>query len=92
MSVTADTLFNRAAAGLPCWIGDSDGSRQKLPTARWMGGSASSAEDRRADRAMLSRCTGSTIDLAAGPGASPKRLPDAVFRHSESTPPKQLSI
>ncbi|MCZ4560831.1 methyltransferase domain-containing protein [Rhodococcus sp. IEGM 1401] len=80
MSVTADTLFNRAAAGLPCWIGDSDGSRQQLPTERWMGGSASSAEDRRADHAMLSRCTGPTIDLGCGPG----RLTEALARRGVS--------
>ncbi|MDV7991307.1 methyltransferase domain-containing protein [Rhodococcus sp. IEGM 1374] len=80
MSVTADTLFNRAAAGLPCWIGDSDGSRQQLPTERWMGGSASSAEDRRADHAMLSHCTGPTIDLGCGPG----RLTEALARRGVS--------
>ena len=80
MSVTADTLFHRAAAGLPCWIGDSDGSRERLPTARWMGGSASSEEDRRADHAMISRCTGSTIDLGCGPG----RLTEALARRGLS--------
>ncbi|MBW4780665.1 class I SAM-dependent methyltransferase [Rhodococcus fascians] len=80
MSVTTDTLFHRAAAGLPCWIGDSDGSRERLPTARWMGGSASSEEDRRADHAMISRCTGSTIDLGCGPG----RLTEALARRGLS--------
>lgn len=80
MSVTADTLFHRAAAGLPCWIGDSDGSRQQLPTARWMGGTASTPEDRRADQAMISRCTGPTIDLGCGPG----RLTEALARRGVS--------
>ena len=49
MRVTADELFSRASCGLPCWMGHSDGTREPLPTARWMGGPASSIEDRIAD-------------------------------------------
>lgn len=76
MTVTADTLFRRAAAGLPCWVGDSDGTRTQLPTDRWMGGSASTPEDLRADHGMISRCTGPTLDLGCGPG----RLTEALAR------------
>lgn len=76
MTVTADTLFRRAAVGLPCWMADSDGTRSQLPTARWMGGAASSTADRRADESMISGCCGPTIDLGCGPG----RLTEAITK------------
>lgn len=76
MTVTSDDLFRRASAGLPCWAGDSDGTRRRLPTARWMGGPAATLDDITADEAMLSHCGGATIDLGCGPG----RLTEALGR------------
>ncbi|MDJ0395596.1 methyltransferase domain-containing protein [Rhodococcus sp. G-MC3] len=80
MTVTADELFRRASTGLPCWIGRSDGTRDPLPTARWMGGEASSTEDRDADSRMISQCSGPTLDLGCGPG----RLTEGLARRGIS--------
>lgn len=80
MTVTADELFRRASFGLPCWMGHSDGSREPLPTDRWMGGEASSIEDRIADSSMIGQCTGPTLDLGCGPG----RLTEGLARRGIS--------
>ncbi|MDJ0359450.1 methyltransferase domain-containing protein [Rhodococcus sp. H29-C3] len=80
MRVTADELFNRASCGLPCWMGHSDGTREPLPTARWMGGPASSSEDRIADGRMIGHCNGPTLDLGCGPG----RLTEGLARRGIS--------
>ncbi len=80
MTVTADDLFRRASTGLPCWMGHADGSREALPTDRWMGGEVSSIEDRIADRRMLGHCTGPTLDLGCGPG----RLTEGLARRGIS--------
>ncbi|OAK56050.1 methyltransferase domain-containing protein [Rhodococcoides kyotonense] len=80
MTVTADELFRRASSGLPCWMGDSDGTRVSLPIARWMGGDASTAEDRIADNRMIGHCSGPTLDLGCGPG----RLTEGLARRGIS--------
>lgn len=80
MTVTADELFRRASSGLPCWMGHSDGSREPLPTARWMGGDSSSIEDRAADHRMIGQCSGPTLDLGCGPG----RLTEGLARRGIS--------
>ncbi|MGB3370862.1 MAG: class I SAM-dependent methyltransferase [Rhodococcus sp. (in: high G+C Gram-positive bacteria)] len=80
MTVTADELFRRASSGLPCWMGHSDGSRESLPIARWMGGDASTLEDRIADFSMIDQCTGPTLDLGCGPG----RLTEGLARRGIS--------
>ncbi|MGA9869643.1 MAG: methyltransferase domain-containing protein [Rhodococcus sp. (in: high G+C Gram-positive bacteria)] len=80
MTVTADDLFSRASSGLPCWMGRSDGSRESLPTDRWMGGDASSDEDRSADLSMIGQCSGPTLDLGCGPG----RLTEGLARRGIS--------
>ncbi|WP_072806255.1 methyltransferase domain-containing protein [Rhodococcoides yunnanense] len=80
MTVTADELFRRASSGLPCWMGNPDGTREPLPIARWMGGDASSMEDRAADRTMIGQCTGPTLDLGCGPG----RLTEGLARRGIS--------
>lgn len=80
MTVTADELFRRASSGLPCWMGHADGSRESLPIARWMGGEASTIEDRIADFSMIDRCTGPTLDLGCGPG----RLTEGLARRGIS--------
>ncbi|SNT02247.1 class I SAM-dependent DNA methyltransferase [Rhodococcoides kyotonense] len=74
MTVTADELFRRVSSGLPCWMGHSDGTREPLPIARWMGGEASSIEDRVADNGMIAQCSGPTLDLGCGPGRLTERL------------------
>lgn len=66
--VSTDVVFRRGAAGLPCWVADSNGGRQQLPVGRWLGGSAASSDDLRADRAILASCLGPTLDLGCGPG------------------------
>ncbi len=76
MTVTADEMFRRASAGLPCWMGRSDGTREQLPIARWMGGDASSVEDRVTDTSLLGYCSGPTLDLGCGPG----RLTEGLVR------------
>lgn len=63
-----DQLFERAAAGLPCWVRDEAGQRTQLPVRRWFGGAGASAADRLADAALLSHCAGPTVDLGCGPG------------------------
>lgn len=80
MTVTADELFRRVSSGLPCWMGHSDGSRESLPIARWMGGEASTLEDRIADFSMIDQCTGPTLDLGCGPG----RLTEGLARRGIS--------
>jgi SAM-dependent methyltransferase len=39
-----------------------------LPVGRWLGGSASTDDDRRVDEAILQLCTGPTMDVGCGPG------------------------
>lgn len=59
-------IFDRALAGERCWMRASDGTRQRLPTGRWLG--LAGAGDRRADRALTRCCDGPTVDLGCGPG------------------------
>lgn len=80
MTVTADEMFRRASAGLPCWMGRTDGTREQLPIARWMGGEASSVEDRLVDTSLLGYCSGPTLDLGCGPG----RLTEGLVRRGIS--------
>jgi SAM-dependent methyltransferase len=64
----ADVLFERALAGLPCWVHDATGRRTELPVDRWLGGASSSDLDRAVDAAMLRHCAGPTMDLGCGSG------------------------
>ncbi len=73
-------LYERALAGEKCWVRRSDGVRQPLPTGRWFGLADASASDLQADRELLSRCDGPTIDLGCGPG----RLVAELVRHGIS--------
>lgn len=68
VEVSTDELYERAAAGLPCWVGDATGMRIELPMSRWFGGATATMADRRADQAMLAQCHGATIDVGCGPG------------------------
>ncbi|WP_241249326.1 class I SAM-dependent methyltransferase [Rhodococcus sp. X156] len=67
-TVSADELYQRAARGQPCWVGDTAGRRIELPMTRWMGGPGMSTAERTADAALLARCVGATLDLGCGPG------------------------
>lgn len=67
-TISTDELYERAAAGLPCWVGNETGRRFELPISRWLGGPNATAAERAADQAMLSRCDGVTVDLGCGPG------------------------
>ena len=66
--LSVDVLYRRAAAGLPCWVGDPTGLRRVLPVGRWLGGDASTPGDRAADAMLLRPCTGAILDLGCGPG------------------------
>ncbi|WP_433657014.1 methyltransferase domain-containing protein [Nocardia sp. CA-128927] len=59
-------IFDRALAGERCWMRAADGTRQSLPTGRWLG--LTGVGDRRADRALTRCCDGPTLDLGCGPG------------------------
>lgn len=66
--VSADLVYRRARAGLPCWVREWNGRRGPLPLARWAGGERADPADHRVDRAMLADCRGATLDLGCGPG------------------------
>ena len=63
-----DDVFERALAGLPCWVSDRTGVRRPLPVRRWLGGEQSSPTDRSIDEALLARCSGTVLDVGCGPG------------------------
>ncbi|MDG4820870.1 methyltransferase domain-containing protein [Asanoa sp. WMMD1127] len=56
------TGFAAALRGDPAWLVHDDGRRQRLPVRRWH----ATAEPETA--AVVSRCTGPTLDLGCGPG------------------------
>lgn len=58
-------LYDRALAGERCWIRHDDGSRCALPVHNWLGGRHA---DEAFDDAVVSLCSGPTIDLGCGPG------------------------
>lgn len=74
--VTTDVLYRQISSGVPCWISTSDGDRHLLPIDRWLGGSASTPEDRAADEALIGLCRGPTVDLGCGPGRFTAALAD----------------
>jgi SAM-dependent methyltransferase len=66
--VSTDTIYRQIVRGEPCWIIATDGTRHDLPIRRWLGGNASTGEDRAVDEALLGLCGGPTVDLGCGPG------------------------
>ena len=74
--VTTDVLYRQISSGAPCWITTSNGDRHHLPIERWLGGEASTHEDRAADEALLGLCRGPTVDLGCGPGRFTAALAD----------------
>lgn len=66
--VDPDVIYRHVSGGQPSWISDTTGVRRPLPIARWMGGTASTDEDREADEAILDLCQGPTMDIGCGPG------------------------
>lgn len=66
--VETEVLYRQVSSGRPCWVADTTGARRPLPVGRWLGGSASTDDDRRVDEAILQLCTGPTMDVGCGPG------------------------
>jgi SAM-dependent methyltransferase len=66
--VGPDAMYRHVSAGHVSWISDRSGTRRPLPIARWLGGPASTNEDREGDEAMLELCQGPTMDVGCGPG------------------------
>ncbi|MGV9797496.1 SAM-dependent methyltransferase [Mycobacterium sp. NPDC003449] len=58
-------LYDRALDGERCWIRRDDGRRDQLPVHRWLDGAP---DDPVFDAAIVSLCSGPTIDLGCGPG------------------------
>lgn len=66
---SADVIYQSAASGGSCWSRNHLGHRHELPMARWMGGLATTPQDRLADEHMLRHCSSRpTLDLGCGPG------------------------
>jgi SAM-dependent methyltransferase len=63
-----DVIYRHISGGQPSWISDTDGVHRPLHIARWMGGTASTREDREVDEAILDLCQGPTMDVGCGPG------------------------
>ena len=74
--VGLDHIYRQISSGRPCWISAADGGRRPLPIGRWLGGEASTEEDRRADGALLDLCVGPTVDVGCGPGRFTAALAD----------------
>ncbi len=74
--VGSDVIYRMISSGEPGWIADSSGIRRPLHIDRWLGGSGSTDEDRRADDAILELCTGPTMDVGCGPGRFTAALAD----------------
>lgn len=74
--VSTDVLYRQISSGTACWITTEDGYRLRLPIERWLGGDASTWEDRVADEALLKLCEGPTVDLGCGPGRFTAALAD----------------
>ncbi|WP_069161729.1 class I SAM-dependent methyltransferase [Nocardia altamirensis] len=66
MSGKGFDVFERTLAGERCWVRTSNGTRQPLPTDRWLG--VAGGADHRADTALICCCDGPTVDLGCGPG------------------------
>ena len=74
--VGTDVLYRHISTGQPCWISTADGSRSPLAAGRWLGGGASTQDDRDVDDALLARCLGPTVDVGCGPGRLTAALAD----------------
>jgi len=72
-TVSTDELYERATAGLPCWVSDEGGQRIELPMARWFGGARTSAAERSADKPYSRNAPEPRSISAAGQAGSPPR-------------------
>jgi SAM-dependent methyltransferase len=74
--VASEVIYRSISSGEPGWISDARGARRPLPIDRWLGGEGSTAEDRRADQAILELCADPTVDIGCGPGRFTAALAD----------------
>jgi SAM-dependent methyltransferase len=74
--VSTDTIYRQITSCEPCWITTTDGAQHDLPIERWLGGDATTGEDRAVDEALLGLCAGPTVDLGCGPGRFTAALSD----------------
>lgn len=58
-------LYDQALDGERCWVRRADGRLAQLPVPSWLGGAHA---DSTFDQAIVSMCSGPTIDLGCGPG------------------------
>ena len=56
-------VYSAALRGEECWVRRIGGGRSRLPVRQWL-----AEADPRADRALIERCDGPTVDLGCGPG------------------------
>lgn len=64
----AAEAFAHALRGAPCRVVGMEGDPRSLPAMRWR------AEADHSDHALLSRCSGATVDIGCGPGRMTKAL------------------
>src|ERR1700756_1029400 len=61
---SVDLIYRAAAGGAACWARNHRGHVRELPMARWIGGLATTPQDRLADEHVLGHCSGRpTLDL-----------------------------
>jgi SAM-dependent methyltransferase len=66
---SVDHIYRAAASGAACWARNHRGQVRELPIGRWIGGLATTPQDRLADEHVLAHCSGRpTLDLGCGPG------------------------
>jgi len=66
---SVDLIYRAAASGAACWARNHRGHVRELPMARWIGGLATTPQDRLADEHVLAHCSWRpTLDLGCGPG------------------------
>jgi SAM-dependent methyltransferase len=75
-ALDSEAMYQHVSSQLPSWISNSTGGRRPLSMGRWLGGDASTVDDRQVDESMVQLCTGPTIDVGCGPGRFTAALAD----------------